>query len=257
MLSHPRVLVVQQEDADPPGLFGHWLAEAGVCVDVVRAYEDPIPPLSDGRTTYSGLLVMGGGFDADDEERHPWLPVVRERIVEAAEAGIPTLGICLGLQLAALALGGTVERNPYGPTIGVRQVDWEPEVLFDPLLHLLAGDDRAMHWNEYVVADLPEGAVRLASSLDGQVQAARFAPTVWGVSFHPEADVDTVERWTRDGAETLDRIGVRAEDLLDQVTEARPALVKAWQPLAFAFARLVRGRTAASDEGGAPRPGAS
>jgi len=61
-LSLPRVLVIQHEETVPPALFGHWLAEAGMCVDVCRAYAEPIPPLSSLDASYSGLLVMGGSM---------------------------------------------------------------------------------------------------------------------------------------------------------------------------------------------------
>ncbi|WP_141779988.1 type 1 glutamine amidotransferase [Nocardioides albertanoniae] len=233
-------------------MFGHWLAEAGMCVDVFRAYAEPIPPLSSLDISYSGLLVMGGSMDADSDREHPWLEVTRDRIAAAAEAGIPTLGICLGHQLAAMALGGTVERSPFGLTVDVRQVTWEPEVLFDPLMRLLAGDDRAMHWHQDVVGELPEGAVRLATSIDGQVQAARFAPTVWGVQFHPEVDAEAVALWAGKSGEELSRIGRTAEDVIASATFAEKELIKTWQPLAFGFARLVRERSAAVAPGGGP-----
>ena len=251
-MSHPRVLVIQHEETDPPAMFGNWLTEAGMCVDVCRAYAEPIPPLSSLDKSYSGLLVMGGAMDADSDRDHPWLEVTRDRIVAAAEAGIPTLGICLGHQLAALALGGTVERSPFGLTVGVRQVTWEPEVLFDPLMRLLAGDDRAIHWHQDVVGELPEGAVRLATSADGQIQAARFAPTVWGVQFHPEAKAETMAIWASESGEELSRVGLSAEDVVASATFAERELIKTWPPLAFGFARLVRERSAAVAPGAGP-----
>jgi GMP synthase-like glutamine amidotransferase len=260
-LSLPRVLVIQHEETVPPTLFGHWLAEAGMCVDVCKAYAEPIPQLSSLDASYSGLLVMGGSMDADADDEHPWLQVTRERIAQAAEAGIPTLGICLGHQLAAMALGGSVERSPFGLTVGVRQVTWEPEVLFDPLMRLLAGDDRAMHWHRDIVGELPEGAVKLASSIDGQVQAARLAPTVWGVQFHPEVDAAGVAVWAEESTDELEQIGRSVDDVVATATFAENELIKTWQPLAYGFARLVRERAAAVAPGGtrggvvpAPRP---
>ncbi|MDR7311259.1 GMP synthase-like glutamine amidotransferase [Nocardioides luteus] len=253
------MLVIQHAESVPLALFGHWLAEAGMCVDIFRGYAEPIPPLSSLDTSYSGLLVLGGAMDVDSDEEHPWLPTARERIVQAAEAGIPTLGICLGHQLAAVALGGTVERSPFGLAVGVRQVTWEPEVLFDPLMRLLAGDDRAMHWHRDVVGELPEGAVKLASSIDGQVQAARFAPTVWGVQFHPEVDAAVVKGWAETSVEELEEIGRTVDDVTASATFAENELIKTWQPLAFGFARLVRERAAAvapgaSRDGSIPTP---
>jgi GMP synthase-like glutamine amidotransferase len=186
-------------------------------------------------------------MDADDDARCPWLPGVRALIREAAEAGVPTLGICLGHQLAALALGGEVGRNPYGRTRGLRQVDWDPEVIFDPLVSAIAGEDRAVHWNQDVVTTLPPGAVLLASTLDGAVQAARFARTVWGVQFHPEADLAVVTGWAehdrRSGALPDDDVDARLRD----IEAAMPDLAGTWVRLAAAFARHARGRAAARE----------
>lgn len=237
-----RMLVVQHEVGCPPALMGEWLAESGCALDVRRAWAEPLPPL----TEYAGLVVLGGAMDADADDDHAWLAVTRDRIVEAARTGVPTLGICLGHQLAAMALGGEVGRNPHGPTIGLRQVDWEPDALLDPLVGALAGEDRALHWNQDVVTRLPAGAAVLATTLDGAVQAARLAPTVWGVQFHPEADREVVRGWADHDHGALARLDMTAEEVLATMDLAASELAKTWKPLAAAFAALVRGRAAAT-----------
>lgn len=249
----PSVLVIQHEPGCPPVRFGEWLGAEGCRLDVVRAWEEPLPPLRE----YDGLLVLGGSMDADDDARCPWLPGVRALIRGAADAGVPTLGICLGHQLAALALGGEVARNPYGRTRGLRQVDWDPEVIFDPLVSTIAGEDRAVHWNQDVVTRLPEGAALLASTLDGAVQAARFAPTVWGVQFHPEADLAVVAGWAEHdrpaaalGENALGDNSLGEDDIdarLRDIEDAMPELAETWVRLAAAFARHARGRAAARE----------
>jgi GMP synthase (glutamine-hydrolysing) len=230
-MAPPRVLVVQHEPGCPPALIGEWLAESGCLLDVRPAWEQPLPSLKG----YAGLLVLGGAMDADSHDRHPWLVVARERIVEAADRGVPTLAICLGHQLA------------FGRTVGLRQVDWEPGVLFDPLVGNIAGEDRALHWNQDVVTRMPEGGEVLASTLDGAVQAARFAPTVWGVQFHPEADHEVVRGWTRSESDFLVSVDMTAAEVLTTIDLAMPELTKTWQPLAAAFAALVRGRAAVTE----------
>lgn len=239
----PTILVIQHEPGCPPVRFEGWLADAGCRLEVVRAWEAPLPSLS----KYDGLLVLGGAMDADDDGRCPWLPGVRAMILEAARAGVPTLGLCLGHQLAALAFGGEVGRNPYGRTRGLRQVDWDPEVIFDPLVSEIAGEDLAVHWNQDVVTRLPEGAVLLASTLDGAVQAVRYARTVWGVQFHPEADVALVASWVEEdrlaGALPDDDLDARLSD----IEAAMPRLAETWVRLASSFARHVRGRAAAHE----------
>ncbi|MEP9383027.1 type 1 glutamine amidotransferase [Nocardioides sp. KR10-350] len=240
----PRVLVVQHQDSCPPAMFGSWLTDAGVALDIRRAdLGAEIPSLR----SYAGLLVLGGEMDADADTDNPWLPVVRQRILEAARAGVPTLGICLGHQLAGLALGGSVERNPHGRTVGLRQVDWEPTVIFDPLLGTIAGEDRAVQWNQDIVTELPPGAVVLATGLDGSVQAARFAATVWGVQFHPEVDAVLAQRWADKSPGTLEALGLSGQEVVEEVALALPELVKTWQPLAASYAAVVRGRSAAGE----------
>lgn len=246
-----RILVVQHQQSCPPALIAEWLAEAGCELDVFRPdLGDELPSLHDQHPPYAGLLVLGGEMDADSDEEHPWLPVVRDRIVEAAAAGVPTLGICLGHQLAALALGGSVGRNPYGRTVGLRQVDWEPDIIFDPLVADIAGEDRALQWNQDIVLDLPPGAEVLATALDGQVQAARFAPTVWGVQFHPEVDTTVVRDWAVRSPETLAEHDTTVAEVVETFDLALTELVKTWRPLAESFARLVRGRASAAELAG-------
>lgn len=248
-MSAPTVLVIQHQESCPPGLFGDWLAAAGVVLDVRRAdLGAELPSLE----AYAGLLVLGGAMDADADEACPWLPAARARIVEAARTGVPTLGICLGHQLAALALGGIVERNPCGQTVGLRQVDWEPAVFFDPLVRGIAGEDRAVFWNQDVVVELPPGAELLASGLDGNVQAARLAPTVWGVQFHPEVDAAIATAWASEDRDSLPALGLTAEGVVEEIGAAEAELRTTWHPLAAAFAVLVRGRAGAAEHVGLP-----
>jgi len=246
-MAHGRVLVIQHEDEVPLALFDGWLRRAECALDVRAVHRgEEIPAL----TPYDGLVVLGGTMDADDDAGHPWLPLVRARIVQAAEDHLPTLGICLGHQLAALALGGEVGRSPYGRAVGVRQVDWEPAVLLDPLLAGFAGEDRAVFWNQDVVLAMPPGGEVLATALDGTVQAARFAPTVWGVQFHPEVDQPVVAAWARGTRDELERLGRTEEDAVAEVVTALPELVDTWRPFAEAYARMVAGRAAAHDLSG-------
>jgi GMP synthase (glutamine-hydrolysing) len=242
-----RILVVQHEPGDPPGWLGAWLRAEGCELDVCEAWREPLPATLTAPTRYAGLLVLGGAMDADADRKCPWLPRTRALIAQAAERGVPCLAICLGHQLAALALGGEVGRNPHGPAVGLRQVDWEPDILLDPLLAPIVGEDRAVHFNQDVVTRLPPGAVRLASTLDGEVQAARMAPTVWGLQFHPEVDRDLVAQWVREDDGMIAAAGAEPAEVLEAVGLAEPELAKTWRPLAAVFAAMVRGRAAACE----------
>jgi len=225
------VLVVQHEDDDPIHLMGTWME--GVELVVCRAFDgDAVPSSIDD---YDGLVVMGGAMGAHDDEKAPWLPATRELIRLAAAASVPTLGVCLGHQLSAVALGGEIEVNPKGRQLGLLDVGWTAEAVDDELMGELVGPRRAMHWNDDVVSRLPDGARQLATASTGEVQAARLAPTVWGIQWHPEVDDALVAAWATDGSLSP----TEREQVLDDLVRSRLDLDAAWRPLAQRFAALV------------------
>lgn len=234
MAPDPTILVVQHQEDCPPALLGTWLREEGCGLDVRHPYAgDDLPADLSG---HDALVVLGGSMGANDDKTHPWLPATRGLIRSAAEGRTPVLGICLGHQLAAAALGGAVEVNRHGRQFGVLPMGWADVAADDPVLG--SRPARAIHWNNDVVTALPPGAVALAHAPDGTVQAARFAESVWGVQPHPEVDDEIVARWAEDDR---DEIG---SDLVDRalarMSSAGAELTAAWQPVAAAF--LVQAR---------------
>lgn len=233
-----RILVVQHEAACPPALLGGWLAEAGCELDVRRPYAgDPLPA---GLSGHAGLLVLGGSMGVDDD--HPWLAPTQELVRPAVAEGVPLLGICLGHQLAASALGGRVTRNPGGQQLGLLEVGWTAEAardeLFGPLAEAPAAA-RGAHWNNDVVVELPQGATLLATAPAGEVQVVRFAPRAWGIQLHPEIDHVILRLWAADDAGSHEAAGVDQAALLAAVEQAHDELVTTWTPLATGFARVV------------------
>ncbi len=106
-----RLLAIQHEEEAPAAWLGEWWAERGLVLDVLRAdLGKPIPDTVE----YDGLVVLGGYMGAADDDRHPWLAPTRSLLARAVEDGVPTLGVCLGHQMLAVALGGVVGRNPAG-----------------------------------------------------------------------------------------------------------------------------------------------
>jgi GMP synthase (glutamine-hydrolysing) len=229
----PRVLVVQHEDDDPIHRMGEWMA---VDLDVRRPYvADDLPTSLQG---YAALVVMGGAMGANDDATSPWLPATKELIREAAVDGVPTLGICLGHQLATVALGGEVLPNAAGRQFGLYDVNWEPAAHLDRLFSTVATPRRGAHWNDDIVTRLPEGAVLMARSSSGEVQAARHAPTVWGVQWHPEVDEPLFRGWLVDGE--VDP--ALAAATLSDLASADGELEQAWRPLASRFVELAAAR---------------
>lgn len=227
------LLVVQHQTTCPPGRVGTWLRDAGIDLDVRRPYAGEALPAD--LSGHDGLLVLGGQMGSRDDEVAPWLPAVRDLISTAAKGETPTLGICLGHQLAAVALGGEVGRNPGGRTIGVLTVDGTDRLADDPVLAAAAGAP-VPQWNDDIVTRLPEDAVALADNERGDLLVARLAPTVWGVQGHPEADRDIVTAWAASDAGTPAVEGIDVPAALAAVEQAQPAIEAAWRPVTEAFA---------------------
>lgn len=241
--------VIEHMASCPLDRFAGWLAEAQPLeIRTVRPWAgDPLPAAVDALG--DGLLVLGGTNDAYDDAGLPWLPATRELLADAARAGVPTLGICLGAQLLAVATGGRVQvAAPPGREVGVVDVHPRPDAARDALLGGLAADVPADHplaggvllampsMHADAVVDLPEGAVWLASSRLYPYQAFRVGEAAWGVQFHPEVSRATFEAWAQshdevDAAEVLADFDARA----DQVEAGGRAL-------AHRFAELVARR---------------
>jgi GMP synthase (glutamine-hydrolysing) len=234
------ILVVQHETDCPVGWVGDWLVEAGATLDVRRPYDgDDLPATLDG---VAGLLVLGGSMGADDDADHAWLTQVKALVREAAVREVVTWGICLGHQLCAVALGGQVVRNPRGQQIGVLDVGWHEAAAHDDLFGPVAGRVRAVQWNNDVVSLLPEGALALAETAAGEVQAARFAPTVWGVQWHPEAGHDIIRTWVDEDRDAAVERGIDVDFHVAAVADAEEEMRRTWRPLAERFLALTRTR---------------
>lgn len=186
----------------------------------------------------AGAVVMGGPMNVDEVERFPALAAERDWLAGATERGMPVLGICLGAQLLARALGAEV-RAGEAPEIGFAPVEIsDPD---DPLLGGLAPSSEVLHWHGDVF-DLPAGARHLASSERTACQAFR-AGNAWGVLFHPEADLALVEAWLAVPEmidEAVAALGDEGEHALPQrAAELEEALVERTQPGFEAFAEIV------------------
>lgn len=227
------VLVLTHVAHEGPGLIARALD--GVPLRTRTVVDDPAPRLP-AVADLAGLVVMGGPQDADDDAGHPGLAAERRLLAEAVDAGVPTLGVCLGMQLLALALGSRLRRRS-GTEIGFAPIE---VVAPDPLLAAAGPAPTVLHWHSDSV-DLPEGATLLARSDVTPVQAFRAGSAV-GVQFHLEVEPTVLDLWLTTPVMTADlepgdadaiRLGSR-----QHLTALRPA---AELGLA-AFASAVRER---------------
>ena len=188
-----RLLVFQHVPHEILGTFNPKLKDAGFRIRYVNFGRTPDeqPDVS----KYDGLIVLGGPMCVDQTDSHPHLLVEIECIKEAMAQNMPVLGICLGAQLIATALGAKVKKNPV-KEIGWYDVSPTPEGEQDPLFACFNGTEKIFQWHGDTF-DIPHGAVHLASSEECPNQAFRFGERTYGLQFHLEVDEALIERWLK------------------------------------------------------------
>jgi GMP synthase (glutamine-hydrolysing) len=216
---------------------GRWLVDEGCALDVFACFAgDGLPTSLD---PYAALVVLGGEMGAYDDVQHPWLTGTKALLADAVAAELPTLGICLGLQLLAVATGGRVATAVPGPQLGVRPVELTAAAAGDPLLAALKPDALGVHWNNDVVVDLPADATLLSTSA-GAVQALRVGTAAWGVQHHPEVDVETLRLWADADVAAGLLPAATATDRLTAFERCDVDLAPAWRGMVGRFAALAR-----------------
>jgi GMP synthase (glutamine-hydrolysing) len=230
-MSAPVVAVLHNLERSFTGHAGTALRAAGVELDERRLRAgDPLPAASE----VDGIVSLGGEQNALD----PALAEQAELLAEAARAGVPVLGVCLGGQLLAHALGGEVG------VLERRMVRWAPLVPLpavdgDPVLGALPPGAAGLHWNEDGFS-LPPGATELLRSPAGTVEAFRVAERSWGIQFHPELDDEALEGWYEDWYSALAQAGVSEDAARAADREHMPGQGPLSEAIFGGFARIVR-----------------
>ena len=188
-----RALVLQHMDHDHPGRFLDYFAEDGIIPDFVRVFEaQAIPSFA----KYDLMFVLGGAQDTWQEADYPYLAeekaAIREWVWDRAK---PYLGVCLGHQLLATALGGEVAPAE-NKEVGVFDVGLSDEGKAHPFFVGLPESQTIMQWHHAEVKRAPQGAVVLAQSPLAAVQSLAIDRHALSTQFHCEFSPQTVAAWS-------------------------------------------------------------
>ncbi len=186
-----RALVLQHVAVEGPGTLASYLDARGWTLETAALYEGAhLPEDAQG---YQAVIVMGGPMGVYDEAEYPFLPDEHQFLRRVLAQGVPVLGICLGSQLLAKALGARVYRNPQ-KEIGWYTVDLTPAAAADPLFAGLTSPVPVFQWHGDAF-DLPVGATPLAASPLCPLQAFRYGDRVYGLLFHLELTPTVIQSW--------------------------------------------------------------
>jgi GMP synthase (glutamine-hydrolysing) len=218
--SNRKVLVLQHAESENLGTIEDALVAAGVAFEYVRAFDgQPIPRDIDGS---SGLIVMGGPMGVYETDRFPFLIQEMKLIESFLKAQRPILGVCLGSQLLAAALGAKVRKGKR-KEIGWFLVEVSAASTHDRLWSGQPSRFVAYQWHGDIF-DLPEGAVPLASSDITQVQSFCYGGLAYGILFHLEVTERHIWKMLKEFAGEIQQENLDAEGILLQAGFLLPPL---------------------------------
>jgi GMP synthase-like glutamine amidotransferase len=206
------VAILQHSDQTPPGSCGEWIEMKGHQAKVYLLHRgDALPDLA----ATDLLIILGGPMNVDDLKAHPWLAAEKSLIKNAVADGKTCLGLCLGAQFLAQALGGKVEPNKHW------EVGWKSVQI--------VGRDQPLkvfqlHQDHF---GLPPGAERLATNEITENQAFRYGDHVVGTQFHPESSEDWVQGYALEKARKLKGPYVAPPETISEGLSHLPEM-KAW-----------------------------
>ena len=211
-----RVLTIINIADDPTGYIGEILEHHGIAYDIIDAESQPIP----NPATYDAMVVFGGPQNANEDEKYPYFVQEKAVLRTAVEQSIPVLGICLGGQMLASVLGGTVRKHTI-TEIGFSEVQCTEEGRHDPLYEGLGRVQLVYQWHEDTF-DIPLGAVRLATSDKTENQAFRYGQNAYGIQYHIELTPTMLDTWLNEPLVKQDIVNTLGVNEYERIMRERP-----------------------------------
>lgn len=188
-------VILQHHPIEGPGSLSSWLARHATSSQIIRLYAGEECPAA---AVVDLLIVLGGPMSVNDEGEFPWLIAEKVFIRQVIDRQCPVLGICLGSQLIASALGAEVRPNPE------KEIGWLPieGIAASPPLPFAIPSSTVFHWHGDTF-DLPAGAILLARSVACAHQAFCYREKVLALQFHLETTPELVKLFIETGREEL------------------------------------------------------
>src|SRR5208282_3075172 len=216
-----KIYVLQHHPVENLGTIADALQSAALAWQYVRVHEGhPVPKDMKGA---GGLIVMGGPMAVYQADKYPFLREEMRLIEDAAKQDLPVLGVCLGAQIVAAALGAKVAKNPAGKEIGWHRVTLSDAAREDRLLSGVSETLTPFHWHGDIF-DLPAGATALASSDQTPCQAFRYGSSVYALQFHLEVTAESVAAMAAEWPRELERETISANEMIASSDHHLPAL---------------------------------
>lgn len=208
------ILVLQHEPTEGPGTIAEEIRAAGHAIRVVRLDQKDKLPADPG--PFAGLVVMGGSMGVYDQGKLPHLKEEMALLARAAKADLPVLGICLGAQLLAAALGAEVKAGE--KEIGWVPVHKMPEACKDPVLRRLPENFQALMWHGDHFP-LPKGAVHLLSTQKCACAGFRVGKKAYGLVPHLEMSAAMIDEMVAGSRRELAAAQVEPAQILEDSSE--------------------------------------
>jgi GMP synthase (glutamine-hydrolysing) len=236
-----RVLFIQHGEQDVPGLFASAMETAGIELERVESWRgEPLPDIA----AFDGVAIGGGGMSAYETDEYPFLAAEMALIRAARGARKPLLGICLGAQLMAAALGAKVFLNRVRE-IGFHEVRFTEAAAADPVWAECAPAFKPVHWHGDTFT-LPRGAELLASSDLTAHQLFRIDGLHYGIQFHLEIDLPVLTAMVGSDTGDLKAAGIDPDVLLRDAREHLPRIEPAARAVFARWAHLLHNQTQVS-----------